>query len=483
MFATGDKVQEIVRFPSELLIKDNKKTEAYRDYVDEFQGLDVLMIQPPPVVSTQGTHRTLSAPKPPKPRSTPHKLKGEVVGELSEPKKPLRIKFKAKQPEYEKQVVVVVVQDAILTEEVEKILEGYNEEVDTFDDTIMLSQENPRTRLEPWSNKENPEKIVHDDENDNDDHALTRKKILGSSKTRNEQMQTPIPTPPKSPRINLSSDKAPLQELTDTHATTSEVVRKRLKEKSKKTSAPLDTFRPKASRMRDQDNHPDDNPEGEKSCKRQKTTKGSSSVNVITSSNQTSSSKLTTVQKSKIHTLQPPIQAFDGWPTVQEIDDDENVYEEATTEFLTEIQGKKWVPTTVDLHKMKFSHNDILKSQCKTGAEYEYHLQQIENYMKNQIVWESRQEDKTHDLKSAEKMGSQGIEIYQMKVNLTTPTITIPGIKTIPPYPVIGDPFVGIIYENSKKERRAMDIDELQKFSDATLKRVLRKISAINVED
>ncbi|GJX34620.1 hypothetical protein Tco_0246177 [Tanacetum coccineum] len=44
------------------------------------------------------------------------------------------------------------------------------------------------------------------------------------------------------------------------------------------------------------------------------------------------------------------------------------------------------------------------------------------------------------------------------------------------------DPFVGIVYENGKKEKRAMNVDELQKFSDATLKRVLRKISAINVK-
>ncbi|GJS18426.1 putative reverse transcriptase domain-containing protein [Tanacetum coccineum] len=44
------------------------------------------------------------------------------------------------------------------------------------------------------------------------------------------------------------------------------------------------------------------------------------------------------------------------------------------------------------------------------------------------------------------------------------------------------DPVVGIVYENNKGEKRAMNIDELQKFSDATLKRVLRKVNGINVE-
>ncbi|GKD05775.1 hypothetical protein Tco_1180749 [Tanacetum coccineum] len=69
-----------------------------------------------------------------------------------------------------------------------------------------------------------------------------------------------------------------------------------------------------------------------------------------------------------------------------------------------------------------------------------------------------------------------------MKVNHTAPTITFPSIEAIPLYSIIGIPFVSIVYENSKKEKRTMDIDELQTFSDATLKRVLRKISVINME-
>ncbi|GJV10438.1 hypothetical protein Tco_1351979 [Tanacetum coccineum] len=75
-----------------------------------------------------------------------------------------------------------------------------------------------------------------------------------------------------------------------------------------------------------------------------------------------------------------------------------------------------------------------------------------------------------------------GIESYYIKVNLTAPTINFPSIETLPLYSIIADLFVGIIYENSKKQKRAMNVDELQKFSDATLKRVLRKISAINVK-
>ncbi|GKA11781.1 hypothetical protein Tco_0691327 [Tanacetum coccineum] len=86
------------------------------------------------------------------------------------------------------------------------------------------------------------------------------------------------------------------------------------------------------------------------------------------------------------------------------------------------------------------------------------------------VIWE-----RVHDFQL-------GIESYQIKVNLTTPTITFPGIETLPMYSVIADPFVGIVYENNKKERMDMHIDELQKFSYDTLKRVVKKISAINVQ-
>ncbi|GKD46272.1 hypothetical protein Tco_1270917, partial [Tanacetum coccineum] len=65
------------------------------------------------------------------------------------------------------------------------------------------------------------------------------------------------------------------------------------------------------------------------------------------------------------------------------------------------------------------------------------------------VVWE-----KGHDFQL-------GIESYQMKINLTAPTITFPSMEKAPLYSTIGIPFVGIVYENSKNEKRAMNIEEL----------------------
>ncbi|GJS46359.1 hypothetical protein Tco_0596480 [Tanacetum coccineum] len=54
----------------------------------------------------------------------------------------------------------------------------------------------------------------NDDNDDHDDHVLIKNTVSGSLETRNEQMQTPIPSPPRSPRTELSSKKTLSEELT-----------------------------------------------------------------------------------------------------------------------------------------------------------------------------------------------------------------------------------------------------------------------------
>nr|GEV79636.1 putative reverse transcriptase domain-containing protein [Tanacetum cinerariifolium] len=77
-----------------------------------------------------------------------------------------------------------------------------------------------RAWLDHESHKENPKVIDDDDVNDDEQKYEKKDDIgiheMGSLENRTEKMQTPIFTTPRSPRINLSSDKAILQELTDT---------------------------------------------------------------------------------------------------------------------------------------------------------------------------------------------------------------------------------------------------------------------------
>ncbi|GJR31499.1 hypothetical protein Tco_1107731 [Tanacetum coccineum] len=69
---------------------------------------------------------------------------------------------------------------------------------------------------------------------------------------------------------------------------------------------------------------------------------------------------------------------------------------------------------------------------------------------------------------------------YQHKVNLTAPTITFPGIEEHDMFSIIYEPVHGIIYKNSKKEKRAMRHTEIHKFCDVTLNRVLEGLKSYN---
>ncbi|GJZ17140.1 hypothetical protein Tco_0553263 [Tanacetum coccineum] len=44
---------------------------------------------------------------------------------------------------------------------------------------------------------------------------------------------------------------------------------------------------------------------------------------------------------------------------------------------------------------MEATIKDMLSNQFRDGEEYSYHVEQAQNYLENQIVWESGQEDLT----------------------------------------------------------------------------------------
>ncbi|GJS04355.1 hypothetical protein Tco_0320863 [Tanacetum coccineum] len=80
------------------------------------------------------------------------------------------------------------------------------------------------------------------------------------------------------------------------------------------------------------------------------------------------------------------------------------------------------------------------------------------------------------DYKNLNKNDIEDIYLLIMngkKVNLTAPTMTFPGIEDHEMFSIIYEPVHGIIYKNSKKEKRVMRHSEIHKFCDATLNRVL----------
>ncbi|GKD47005.1 hypothetical protein Tco_1271650, partial [Tanacetum coccineum] len=87
-------------------------------------------------------------------------------------------------------------------------------------------------------------------------------------------------------------------------------------------------------------------------------------------------------------------------------------------------------------------------------------------FIKSTVIWE-----RVHDFQL-------GVESYQQKVNLTAPTLTFPGIEKYKMFSIVSEPIYGIIYKNNKKEKRVMRHQEVHKFCDVTLKRVLEGLKS-----
>ncbi|GJS26810.1 hypothetical protein Tco_0487430 [Tanacetum coccineum] len=58
--------------------------------------------------------------------------------------------------------------------------------------------------------------------------------------------------------------------------------------------------------------------------------------------------------------------------------------------------------------------------------------------------------------------------------------MTFPGIEDHEMFSIIYEPVHGIIYKNSKKDKRVMRHSEIHKFCDATLNRVLEGLKSYN---
>ncbi|GJZ62229.1 hypothetical protein Tco_0618366 [Tanacetum coccineum] len=87
-------------------------------------------------------------------------------------------------------------------------------------------------------------------------------------------------------------------------------------------------------------------------------------------------------------------------------------------------------------------------------------------FIRSSVIWE-----RVHDFQLR-------IESYQQKINLTAPTITFPRIKEYNVFSIVYEPVHGIIYTNSKKEKRVMRPLEIHKFCDSTLRRTLKGLKS-----
>ncbi|GKC24512.1 hypothetical protein Tco_1026662 [Tanacetum coccineum] len=368
------------------------------------------------------------------------------------------------------------------------------------------------------------------------------------------------------------------------------------------------TCRSSAIRPRDQDDpHDDAHPEGENSAKRQKTSEYEAYVSRESSSRQVNEEE----QGPSTLGNQEQEDDYDFWTDFYALDDDEIPLEQVSQDIMEEVS------LTIDEAKLKKMADEMLRQRCTLGDEHQYHIDQMKNFMKSDIVWENPEpptlslinqdllylkkgssgpgkivlslhkfpaiifndddiEEQTSrwvnkcvkifnpyarygvehwknphakifyirkqkepgkpkeevysnskiiqviktycelghehkfiteivarranecivsitkpDYKNLNKNdiedmyllimnGKLRIKSYQQKVNLTAPTISFPGVEKHKMFSIIYEPVHGIIYKNSKKEKRVMRHSEIHKFCDATLNRVLEGLKSYN---
>ncbi|GKA55589.1 hypothetical protein Tco_0754661 [Tanacetum coccineum] len=228
------KVRVEMKIPDWIISEEMKHTEHYQMYVKVF-GIDVSLTQSQSTESTQGTHRTPSAPRSPNPNMD--------FGVSSAPKRSTMIRFLSlvehkSQEEQEARENMELVNKHLASMEIEKMVEGQANAIDDSSIPRNDDQNIPSTRLEPKSDKESPKveitnneeveitnvvipvNVNEEDEEITDDVYELKRRDKG--KIVEESRNTPFPTPIRSPRIHtdlVSSDTKKLQELTVTDTT------------------------------------------------------------------------------------------------------------------------------------------------------------------------------------------------------------------------------------------------------------------------
>ncbi|GJR79611.1 retrovirus-related pol polyprotein from transposon TNT 1-94 [Tanacetum coccineum] len=146
-------------------IADNANDAVYAKVF----GLDVPLIQSQPTESTQGTHRTPSAPRSPTPKmdtaeSTPVPTVDKADEMILQDTLQVSLAEHKSQEEQEARENVELVNKHLASEEIEKMVEGSE---NIIDDSLHARNDEPMipgTRLEPRSDKESPEVEITNDE-------------------------------------------------------------------------------------------------------------------------------------------------------------------------------------------------------------------------------------------------------------------------------------------------------------------------------
>ncbi|GJR54010.1 retrovirus-related pol polyprotein from transposon TNT 1-94 [Tanacetum coccineum] len=344
-----------MQIPDWMIIEEMKHTEHYKMYVEVF-GLDVHLTQSQTTDSTQGTHRTPSAP-----RSPTHK---KDTPESSAPKRSIVIHFRPpkrtsthltppvpvptvekademilqdtlqvslaehkSREEQEARENVELVNKHLAFEEIEKLVEGSENVINDSSPPKNDEPQIPGTRLEPRSDKESPE----------------------VERTNDEEVEVTNVVIP----VNVNEEE---DEITN--------------------EVPQTTCRPSVVRLRDKDDpHDDAYPEGENSAKRQKTPEYKAYVSGESSSGQVNEEE----RGPSTSGNQEQEGDYDFWIDSCASDDDEIQTKQVSQDIIEDVS------LTIDEPKLKKMADEMLRQRCTSGDEHQYHIDQMKNFLQSDI--------------------------------------------------------------------------------------------------
>ncbi|GKA82550.1 hypothetical protein Tco_0789298 [Tanacetum coccineum] len=119
--------------------------------------------------------------------------------------------------------------------------------------------------------------------------------------------------------------------------------------------------------------------------------------------------------------------------------------------------------------KCKFENSSTYNTSCREDEFHSYHDEHHDD--------DAHPEGEKRVKRSKESKRPKSTRGSSSKHS--TPILTFPGIEEYTPYSIVDKPQTGLIYLNSKEEKRVMYLVEIVKFCDATLEKVLNEVKLI----
>ncbi|GKB13152.1 hypothetical protein Tco_0847075, partial [Tanacetum coccineum] len=435
-----------MKIPYWMISEEMKHIEHYRMYAEVFR-IDVPLTQSQSTESTQGKHRTPSTPRrstrltPPAPMPTVDKIDEMILQDTLQ----VSLAEHKSREEQEARENVELVNKHLASVEIEKMVEGPENVIDDSSIPRNNDQNILGTRLEPRSDKECPKvEITNDEEveitnvvipvNVNEEEEEITDEVYELKqrekwKIVEDSRSISFPTPIRSPRIHtdlVSSDTEKLQELTVTDITPTPSSSS-LNTKLSTTNRLLSLFKAKPARfkcyksffqeLQGRYGYLFEHLRAKFLSKKSFDTLADHLQEVMVESLPTMVDKHIKEQVKKQVPEQVPQTSRTSVVRPRDQDDphddahperENSAKWQKTFEYETHVTGEssgqelltkqvsqdiiEEVSLTINEAELKKIADEMLRQRCTSGDEHQYHIDQIKNFLKSAIVWESRKE-------------------------------------------------------------------------------------------